>query len=166
MSTLLASDWVVLVPDWLGFGMFSGVPYVCRGWKAVRVPPRAQQIPPSEGIFALTCVQSLWWRPSDAGVRTVAWPPRWPVQVCGWRVQGPGLWALRLLCTRAMWFLSWVVAAWLPAYLFMVRDGLEDMTWGNFFLSFFLTSCSRSPGCAGSVRAICPAKGGVDIVHT
>jgi hypothetical protein len=39
MSTLMASDRVVRVPDWAGFGMFSGVPSGCKGWNAVRIPP-------------------------------------------------------------------------------------------------------------------------------
>jgi hypothetical protein len=42
MSTGWASDWAVHRPDWLGCGTFSGVPSVCKGWNAVRVPPRAQ----------------------------------------------------------------------------------------------------------------------------
>ncbi len=134
MSTLLASDRVVYRSDWAGFGMFSGVPSVCRGWNAVRVPPRAQQIPSSEGIFALTCVQSLWWRPSDASARALAWPPRWPIQVCGWRVQRPGWWAFRLLFLCSCYaFLSWLWRPGWPAYLFMVRICLDDMTWANFF---------------------------------
>jgi hypothetical protein len=51
MSTLLASDWAVHGLDRAGFRMFSGIPSVCRGGNAVRVPPRAQQIPSSEAIL-------------------------------------------------------------------------------------------------------------------
>jgi hypothetical protein len=54
-----------------------------QGWNAVRVPPRTAY--PLVRVFALTCVQSLCWRPSDADAWAVAWPPRWPVQVCGVR---------------------------------------------------------------------------------
>jgi hypothetical protein len=102
MCTLSASDWAVHRPDCLGFGMFSGVPSVWKGWSAVRVPPRAQQVPSSEGIFALTCVQNLWWRPSDADARALALPPRWPVKLGGWRDQDLGWWVLRPLFTRTM----------------------------------------------------------------
>jgi hypothetical protein len=42
--------------DWTGLAMFPRESRVCRGWKAVRVPPRAQHSPSSEGVFALTCV--------------------------------------------------------------------------------------------------------------
>ena len=59
MSTLLRADRTVKPAECPGFGMFLQVPSVCQGGNAVRVPPRAQQIPSSEGIFALTCVQSL-----------------------------------------------------------------------------------------------------------
>jgi hypothetical protein len=47
---------------------------VFKARNAVRVPPRAQQSPSSEGVFALTRVQSLWSGPSDAGSRP--WPGR------------------------------------------------------------------------------------------
>jgi hypothetical protein len=55
MSTLLAADWVAKPADCLGFRMFLRVPSHCKGWNAVRVPPRAQHSPLSEGVFALTC---------------------------------------------------------------------------------------------------------------
>jgi hypothetical protein len=42
MSTLLAADWVAKPADCLGFRMFLRVPSHCKGWNAVRVPPRAQ----------------------------------------------------------------------------------------------------------------------------
>jgi hypothetical protein len=48
LSTLFASDWAGHRPDWLGFRMFSGLPSICRGRNAVRVPPRTQHIPSSE----------------------------------------------------------------------------------------------------------------------
>jgi hypothetical protein len=44
-----ASDWVVVVPDWLGLLMFSGVPSICQGWNAVRVPSRAPITPRQRG---------------------------------------------------------------------------------------------------------------------
>ena len=49
--TLFASDRVVYRPDWAALLMFSGVPSIFKGWNAVRVPPRAQLIPSSEGIL-------------------------------------------------------------------------------------------------------------------
>jgi hypothetical protein len=55
MCTPQASDWAVHRSDWVGLRMFSGVPSVCKVWNAVRVPPRAQHDPSSEGSFALTC---------------------------------------------------------------------------------------------------------------
>lgn len=51
MSTDLASDWVVYRPDSDVLGMFSGVPCVFGAWNAVRVPPRAQHSPSSEGFL-------------------------------------------------------------------------------------------------------------------
>jgi prophage maintenance system killer protein len=36
--------------DWPGFGMFSGVRSACKGWNAVRVPPRAQCFRMSEAF--------------------------------------------------------------------------------------------------------------------
>ena len=55
MCTLWASDWAVWVSDRAGFRMFPGLPNVCKGWNAVRVPPRAQHIPSSEGVLLLMC---------------------------------------------------------------------------------------------------------------
>ena len=54
MSTLFASDRVVYRSDWAGFGMFSGVPRVCKGWNAVRVPPRAQCFRRSGAFYLFT----------------------------------------------------------------------------------------------------------------
>ena len=57
MSTLLASDWAVHRPDWLGLPLFSGLPSVCKGWNPVRVPPRARVFP-VQGLFgAFSCGQ-------------------------------------------------------------------------------------------------------------
>jgi hypothetical protein len=42
---------VVLVPDWAGLAMFSGEWQVFRGWNLVRVPPRAQHSPSSQGFL-------------------------------------------------------------------------------------------------------------------
>ena len=134
LSTLLESDWVIYPEDWAGFGMFSGVSSVCKGWNAVRVPHRAQQIPSPEGIFALTCVQSLWLRPSDARFAGCGLAAAEPFQVCGvagsrsWLVGPPPAVAGFM---RGVPFL--VGAAGLAAYLFMVRICLDDMTWANFF---------------------------------
>ena len=51
LSTLLASDWAVYRPDWLGLPMFPRESSVYMGWNAVRVPPRAQHFPSSEGFL-------------------------------------------------------------------------------------------------------------------
>jgi hypothetical protein len=51
LCTLLPSDWVVEGSDRVGFRMFSREFSVCKGWNAVRVPPRAQQFPSSEGFL-------------------------------------------------------------------------------------------------------------------
>ena len=45
LSTLWASDRVVLVPDWAGFPMFPRESSDCGGENAVRVPPRARVFP-------------------------------------------------------------------------------------------------------------------------
>ncbi len=70
--------------------MFSGVPSVFKGRNAVRVPPRAQHSPSSEGVFALTCVQSLWSGPSDA--RLAGCGLAAPVAYGGVWVAGSGSW--------------------------------------------------------------------------
>jgi hypothetical protein len=57
--TLLGSDRAVHRPDWPGLLMFSGVPFVCRGWNLVRVPPRAQCFRRSDAYWSSECVQSL-----------------------------------------------------------------------------------------------------------
>jgi hypothetical protein len=49
--TLWASDWGVLGSDRVGFRMFPGESSVCRVGNAVRVPPRAQHSPSSEGFL-------------------------------------------------------------------------------------------------------------------
>lgn len=54
MSTLFVAECLVPPTNCSGFWMFSPVPNVCKGLNIVRVPPRAQQIPSSEGFFALT----------------------------------------------------------------------------------------------------------------
>jgi hypothetical protein len=51
MSTRFVSYWAKQPSDWLGFRMFSRVPGVCTGSNVVRVPPRAQHIPSSEGFL-------------------------------------------------------------------------------------------------------------------
>jgi hypothetical protein len=51
MCTLRAADRLELGSDRAGFGMFSGERRICRGWNAVRVPPRAQHDPSSEGFL-------------------------------------------------------------------------------------------------------------------
>lgn len=51
LSTLWPSDCVVMVRNGLGLRMFSAIPCVCKGPKTVRVPPRAQHTPSSEGFL-------------------------------------------------------------------------------------------------------------------
>ena len=98
MSTLSASDWPVQPPDWPGFRMFPRDPGNSKARNRVRVPPRAQQTPSSEGAFALTGVHSGWSGPSDTG-RGVCLAPRVTCELVGERVQGRGWLALRWLCT-------------------------------------------------------------------
>ena len=74
-------------------------------------PTSGTAFPLVRGVFALTCVQSLT-SVSDARGAGLAWPPRWPIQVCGWRVHGPGWWALRLLWGGVMRFLVPVLSGW------------------------------------------------------
>lgn len=96
MSTLFTPEWRVHPSDCLGFRMFSRLPSVIKDQNPVRVPPRAQHTPSSEGVFALTCVHSGWSGPSDTG-RGVCLAPRVACLVVGERAQGRGWWALRLL---------------------------------------------------------------------
>lgn len=51
MSTLFVSDCLVEHSDYFGFRMFSRVPSVYKAGNAVRVPPRAQHTPSSEGFL-------------------------------------------------------------------------------------------------------------------
>jgi hypothetical protein len=51
LCTPWASDWVVPGSDRAGFRMFSGLPSVFKAWNTVRVPPRAQHDPSSEGFL-------------------------------------------------------------------------------------------------------------------
>jgi hypothetical protein len=111
LSTLWASDRAVHRSDRAGFRMFPRVPSVCKGWNAVRVPPRAQHDPSSEGfcfnVWTLTPAG-----PSD-GVRGMCLAPRSPIRLCGWRVRvlagGPsacwnlGLWVVPSCCSGGRW---------------------------------------------------------------
>jgi hypothetical protein len=51
MCTPWASDRVLPVADRAGLGMFSREWRVFKGWSPVRVPPRAQHSPSSEGFL-------------------------------------------------------------------------------------------------------------------
>lgn len=57
MCTPFASDWPVQSPEWPGFRMFPPLPSNDKARNPVRVPPRAQHDPSSEGSFALKCRQ-------------------------------------------------------------------------------------------------------------
>ena len=82
--------------------MFSGVPIVCKGWNVfARVGMRFEShlghaFPLVRGVFAFNVLTLALRGPSDTG-RGLCLAPRWPVRLCGWRGQGPGWWALRLL---------------------------------------------------------------------
>jgi hypothetical protein len=60
----------------------------------------------------LTCVQSLWWRPSDARCAGCGLAAAWLIQVYGWRTQCLGWWALRLRCPGECGFLFPVLSGW------------------------------------------------------
>lgn len=55
MCTPGASDSVVLAADRFGLGMFTREWRIFKGWHPVRVPPRAQHDPSSEGFLLLMC---------------------------------------------------------------------------------------------------------------
>jgi hypothetical protein len=109
MCTLWALDRVVLVADWAGLPMFSGVPRVCRGWNAVRVPPRARITPRQRGFcfnvwtlsrrVPLTLSAVCAWRCGclfgcvGGGVRVLAGGP----SVC-WNL---GVWVVLSCCSAA-----------------------------------------------------------------
>jgi hypothetical protein len=63
MCTLWALDRVVLVADWAGLPMFSGLPSVRKGRNPVRVPLRARMTPRPRGfcfnVWTLTLRGSL-----------------------------------------------------------------------------------------------------------
>jgi hypothetical protein len=52
MCTPWASDSVVLASDWAGLAMFSGEWRIFKGWRPVRVPPRARVFP-VQGLVGL-----------------------------------------------------------------------------------------------------------------
>ncbi len=128
MSTLLPSDWAVHRPDWLVLPMFSRVPGVSKAGNAVRVPPRAQHSPSSEGVFALTCVQSLT-SASDAGgagcglAAAVAYEDVWVAGSGPWLVDPPPAlgWGYAVPRSGSVWL---VVDG---QHLFMVQDFGYDM---------------------------------------
>ena len=83
MCTPWASDRVVLVADWAGFGRFFGEWRICRARSPVRVPPRAQCFRRSEAFKPLTlltvstpCPRGPYdgWRSR----RVCRWPFLWP----------------------------------------------------------------------------------------
>jgi hypothetical protein len=55
MSTDSASDRVVLRSDRPGFRTFPPLPSVCKGWNAVRVPPRARVFPGQGPVSLRVC---------------------------------------------------------------------------------------------------------------
>ena len=65
LCTLRAADWVELVPDRAGFRMFPREPSVCKGWNAVRVPPRAQCFRRSVAFLVLFGVHIVHTLASD-----------------------------------------------------------------------------------------------------
>ena len=168
--------WGVYNVHTLGFGLgrtgagLGRIPHVfgssqcLQGRECSSSPTSGTAYPLVRGVFALTCVQSLWWRPSDArfaGCGLAAAVACSGVWGGGFRVLAGGPSAC---CDWGYAFLSWIVAAWLAAYLFMVRACLDDMTRGNLFQSFFLTSCSELSRCMG-LEGHLFGQGGVDIVH-
>jgi hypothetical protein len=95
----------------------------------------------------------------------VAWPPRWPIQVCGWRAQCPGWWAHRLLLMGAggsSFPFCPVGLGWpTPVHGFGVRERHDEasVVWNGHGKDAF--------GCAAeSWLCVCPAKGRVDSVHS
>jgi hypothetical protein len=99
-----------------------------QGLECSSSPTSGTAYPLVRGVFALTCRQSLWWRPLTLGARAVAWPPRWPIQVGGWRGKCRDRWALRRLRTRVLYTsfrLIWLVAV--GQHLFMGRGSGHNM---------------------------------------
>lgn len=72
--------------------------------------------------------------PSDTG-RGLCLAQRWPMKLCGWRVQGPGKRVLRLLRCGAIRasFLTVLGWPWLAFHLFMSRGCGDGMTLRKFF---------------------------------
>ena len=94
-STLWASNWVVLEWDRAVFRMFARVSSVCRGWNAVRVPPRAQCFPCSGAcqplsvhkLFTYGALRGLFWSAVTVAGGSFSWfGQRWRCLL----VHGPG----------------------------------------------------------------------------
>lgn len=166
MSTLLGLG---LVHTGVGSGR---IPHVSagaqrlEGLKCSSSPTSGTRDPLVRGDFALTCVQSLWWRPSDASARAVAWPPRWPIQVCG--VAGSGSWLAGPPPTE-----GWVYAVPRSGSVGLVVGGQHQfmvLGCGHKMTSPTLARNSfwRAPlrGHGSRLCSVCPAKVGVDTVRS
>jgi hypothetical protein len=140
MCTSQASDRVVPGSDRAGFGMFPGDPSVCKGWNAVRVPPRARITPRQRGfcfnVWTLTLRGSLRRCPrfvcgaAVAGLIVCgAGAGSWPVGLPPARIQGSG---------PSFLLFRWPV---LRGRSFMVRSCGDDMTKRNCLRGFFSDSC-------------------------
>ena len=117
----------------VGSGRFphvSGGVQCLQGRECSSSPTSGTAFPLVRGGFCFNvCTLTLFGSPLTLGAAG-AWPPRWPIRLCGWRGQGLGWWAGRLLgCGVIRGLLShcrwW---AWLALYLFMPGGCGGDMT--------------------------------------
>ena len=90
LSTLSSSYWSIQAPDGPVFRMFARTPSVFKAWNAVRVPPRAQHLPSSEGFLLQRVDIACGDVPLTLSWRAVAWLPRSLFKCVGWRVRVPG----------------------------------------------------------------------------
>ena len=149
MSTLWASDRVVLGPDRAGFRMFPWESQCLQGLECSSSPTSGTAYPLVRGVFALTCDKACGGVPLTLGSRAVAWPPRWPIQVCG--VAGSGALASGpSACCGLGYAVPRSGSVGLVGggqHLFMVRGCGHNMTSPTFIRNFLRGSSGRSGRC-------------------
>jgi hypothetical protein len=164
VSTPWASDSIVPASDRAGLGRYSGERRIFRG--SARFESHLGHANPlCRGVFALTCVQGWWWRPSGRLVRGL-----WPGRRCGlfrcvragsvpWLVGLPPALYWGYAVPRS----DFVGLVGGGQHLFMVRGYESYMTCSD--LAVWRHGTPLGP-LATAICPICPVKECVDNVHT
>ncbi len=129
-------------------------------------PTSGTAFPLVRGVFALTCVQSLWWRPSDARcagwclAAAVAYEGVWVAGSGSWLVGPPPAlgWGYAVPRSGSVWLVV------VGQHQFMAQGSGDDMMKPTLARKRLgkLLSVVKGELC----MVVCPAKVGVDSVHT